>query len=353
MASTSGTVSNTTIDVNTHIEHAFRRAGVPTAEMTPENVQAAKHNLYFYLSALSNDGVNLWTIEKKVLGLIAGKSRYTLDDGDLEVKTALRRTITYPDNGTEASSAGGTASYAFDKILTTACTQTSPNGNISYVFSSATKVSVVGFMPYANSTYTLVFEYYDAFGNWVALKTLDQEDYIAGEWYLWDLDFSPTATSYRMRETGNGTLNIIEVVFGTVELEIPVARTSFDQYSNLTNKNIYSDTALQYWFDRKIEAPEMVLWPVPSNSFEQLVVWKTRQIQDVGALTNKLELPQRWIEASITALACRLMLELPKVDKERYGILKKEAEEATYRAQQEERDKSPIFISPNIGCYTR
>lgn len=349
---TSGTVGQTEINVATLIEHAFRRAGKTPADQTPDALKAAKNNLYFYLCSLSNAGVNLWTIEKKIIGAKEGKQIYDLESSDLDIKTMMRRTIEYPSGGTAYSSAGGTANSAFDKDLTTACTQTSSNGYIYYAFEEGTTINTIGFMPNGDQTYTLVWEYSDDGVTWTEFYANDQAEYVDGEWYFWDLGESPKRTYYRMREIGGGMLNITELVFAPITLEIPITRMSLDQHSNLTMRTMQAPWSQQYWFDRQL-TPRFQVWPVPDDSFDQYAVWKTRMIQDVGTLTNTLELPQRWIEPAVTALAIRLILELPDVDKERYQILKDEAKESTFNAQQEERDRSPIFVAPNIGCYTR
>lgn len=349
---TSGTVGQTEINVATLIEHAFRRAGKTPADQTPDAIQAAKNNLYFYLCSLSNAGVNLWTIEKKIIGAKARKQVYDLDSSDLDIKTLMRRTISYPSGGTAYSSAGGTANYAFDQDFTTACTQTSANGYIYYAFDENTIINTIGFMPNGNKTYTLVWEQSDDGATWEEFFSNEQQDYTGGEWYFWDLNTSPSKKYYRVRETGGGTLDIIELVFAPITLEIPVTRMSLDQYSSLTMRTMQAPWSQQYWFDRQL-TPRFQVWPVPEDNLDQYVVWKTRMIQDVGTLTNTLEIPQRWIEPAVTALAVRMLLELPEVDKDRYQILKDEAKESTFNAQQEERDRSPIFVSPNIGSYTR
>jgi len=74
---------------------------------------------------------------------------------------------------------------------------------------------------------------------------------------------------------------------------------------------------------------------------------------DVGALTNELEVPQRWYEATVFMLAHRMALELPNVAPDRIGYLEKMADQYIYEAEQEERDKSPIYYAPNISVYTR
>jgi hypothetical protein len=70
-------------------------------------------------------------------------------------------------------------------------------------------------------------------------------------------------------------------------------------------------------------------------------------------LTNELEVPQRWYEAVVMMLAHRMSLELPAVPMERVQYLEAQAEKYLTMAEQEERDKSPIYFAPNIAVYTR
>jgi hypothetical protein len=48
-----------------------------------------------------------------------------------------------------------------------------------------------------------------------------------------------------------------------------------------------------------------------------------------------------------------MSLELPGVPMEKVAYLEKMAEKFLYEAEQEERDKSPIYFAPAIGVYTR
>jgi hypothetical protein len=52
-------------------------------------------------------------------------------------------------------------------------------------------------------------------------------------------------------------------------------------------------------------------------------------------------------------LAHRMSMELPQVDAGRIQYLEKMADKYLFEAQQEERDKSGIFLAPNISVYTR
>ena len=84
-----------------------------------------------------------------------------------------------------------------------------------------------------------------------------------------------------------------------------------------------------------------------------MTVWYSRQVLDVGALSDELEVPQRWYEAVVMNLAHRMALELPQVDLNRVMYLEKMAGQYLNEAEQEERDKSPIYWAPNISVYTR
>jgi hypothetical protein len=84
-----------------------------------------------------------------------------------------------------------------------------------------------------------------------------------------------------------------------------------------------------------------------------MTVWYSRQIDDVGALTDELEVPQRWYEATVMMLSHRMALELPGVGLDRIQYLEAQAEKYLALAEAEERDKSPIYFAPNIAVYTR
>jgi hypothetical protein len=48
-----------------------------------------------------------------------------------------------------------------------------------------------------------------------------------------------------------------------------------------------------------------------------------------------------------------MSLELPQVDMARVQYLEAQAEKYLFQAEQEERDKSPIYFASNISVYTK
>jgi hypothetical protein len=177
--------------------------------------------------------------------------------------------------------------------------------------------------------------------------------WVNNEWLWYDIDAGQTVQFYRMRETGGNTLNVRELYFGNNSTEIPMSRLNRDDYTNLPNKNFTANQPFQFWFDRTIPNPKVLLWPVPSDPFVQMTVWYSRQIMDVGALNGEIEIPQRWYEATQFMLSHRMSMQLPGVAADRIMYLEKMAEKYLWDAEQEERDKSPIYFAPNISVYTR
>jgi hypothetical protein len=97
----------------------------------------------------------------------------------------------------------------------------------------------------------------------------------------------------------------------------------------------------------------MELWPVPNSIQPQLELWLSRQVEDVGSLYGEIEIPQRWYLAVQNMLAHQMAMELPGVEPGRITYCEQQAEKYWAMAEQEERDKSPIYYAPNISYYTR
>jgi hypothetical protein len=350
----SGTVGTTVINVQTLIDHGARRCGKLAEELTSEQVQSARESLYFLLSNLINIGIQYWCINKTVIGLQADKYIYELPLGANDVLNALYRKMNRP-SGSYGTSAGGTVSNAFDSNVDTICTQASPNGNISVNYGTDNPVYVgsIGVLPGATGSMNVVYEYSNDGVTWSTLYAPGAEAWVDNQWIWHDVDPGQSASWYRIRATGGGTLSLRELYFGNNSTEITMARLNRDDYTNLPNKNFTANQPFQFWLNRTIPRPEMYLWPVPSDPFVQMTVWYSRQIMDVGDLTDELEIPQRWYMAVQNMLAHQMSMELPAVDVARIQYLEQQAEKYLMLAEQEERDKSPIYFAPNIAPYSR
>ena len=354
----SGTYGTTVINVQKLIDHGARRCGKLAEELTSEQVLSARESLHFLLSSLINRGIQYWAISKEVVGLQADKYQYTLPNGAVDALNVLYRTMNRPD-GSYTSSAGGTVSNLYDQDVETYCQQTSANGNFTVNFGTSNPIYAgsIGFLPYVagggSATWTITLQYSTDNSTWSTLDSLGSITVTDNKWVWTDIDPGQNVAYYRILASNGTTLALREWFIGNNSREIQMSRLNRDDYTNLPNKNFIANQPYQFWFNRTIPNPTINLWPTPSDPFIQMTVWYSRQIMDVGSLTDELEIPERWYEATVMMLAHRMSLELPAVGMDKVGYLEKMADKYLYEAEQEERDKSPIYFAPNISVYTR
>lgn len=325
----SNTVSQTTFNTRRVIDSAVRRCKVPAQAITAEHIDIAKDQLYLLLSNLANLNVPLWCIEKQIYPLYDGVGEIATDLGTVDILNANLRWL-QPLTGTDTSAP------------TTYTTE----------FDSATLVSTLG-IKWSATAVDISIQRSDDGVTWTTVQS-ETVTASAGDWTWFDLD-SAVASLYIRVSCSSGTLGIDALYLGNTPTEIPLSRMNRDDYTNLPNKVFQSNRPLQYWFDRQVRQPVMHLWPVPNASAEtsQIVVWRHRQIMDVGTLTQEIEVPQRWYEAIVAGLSAKLALELTEVDPQMIPLLDGKAASALYEAQNAERDNSPIRMAPNISAYTR
>lgn len=354
---TSGTVGLTTVSVQNLIDDAARASGKLAEELTVEQVQSSKRNLFYVLSSIINKGIQYFAIKKTVIGLNANQYIYYMPVGSNDALNVLYRQMERP-TGSYSTSAGGTVANVYDGDTSTFCLQTSPNGNISVNFGASNPIYIgsIGILPYVSgggsATWTLTYEYSVDGSTWNTLENLGSIVVTDDKWIWTDIDPGENVIAYRVRASGGTTLALREFYLGNNSREIQMARLNRDDYTNLPNKNFTANQPYQYWFDRTIPVPAIYLWPVPSDPFIQMTVWYSAQIEDIGGLSGELAIPDRWLLAVESMLAHRMSLILPAVPLDRVKYLEGQADRNFNDAEQEERDKSPIYWAPNISVYT-
>lgn len=325
----SGTVSQTVFNTRKVVDHAFRRCRLPPQGVSSEQLQIALENLYLILSALANRGLQLWCIERYLMPLYEAQGLIEMPDGIVDILNTNLRTLQQV-SGTE--------------------TQTSTA--VTTQFSTDTQVTTVG-IQWSGASAPLAFETSNDNATWTTVATEANPNAAVNTYSWFDIEGSLATLYFRVRST-SGNLNAAEIFLGNTPTEIPMARLNRDDYVNLPNKQ-FQGRPLQFWVNRQLNNPILYLWPVPSSQFEsaQVVVWVKRYIMDVGTLTQEIEVPQRWYDAMVYQLAAKMAEEIPTVDPQMISILDQKAQRALLEAENEERDDSPIYLTPNIAVYTR
>lgn len=350
---TSGTVGQTVVTVQNLIDSGARRAGKLAEELTSEQILAAKQSLYYVLSNLVNIGVQYWCINKVIVGLIPDQQNYYLPVGTVDVLNANYRTLTSVTTGAYSSS--GVALNAFNGVGDEICQLSNNSGYIGINNGSGNPVMIttIGILPAVSGSVTVQLQYSEDGSTWTTLESPGATTWTAGTWIYYDLQPTVTQPYWRILQTAGVNMGFYQVVFGTNPVAINMARMNRDDYSSLPNRSFTALRPLQYWFNRTIPQPNMELWPVPNSIQPQLELWLSRQIQDVGELSGEIEIPQRWYLAVQNMLAHQMAMELPQVEPGRIQYCEQQADKFWAQAEQEERDKSPIYFAPNISYYTR
>lgn len=300
------------------------------------------------LSQWPNKGLNLFTVQKEMFQINIGQPSYNLP------ASTIMATEVYASNnqrllgGTPFSSAGGTASNAFDGNSATACTQNAINGYISYTYPSGYTPSVyyVGVQSNDNITYDLVFEYSFDGAYWINGLTIGSQFYPIGQ-IVWSVVEAPINAQYiRIREIGGATLNIQELYFSSPLSSRILTAISREEWSSYPNKQQQA-TVSSFYFDRQIQ-PIMTLWYTPDNTYETVVYNCSRQIMDVSQMNENIEIPVRFMEAGMADLAARMA---EKFALERYDRLKMRSDEAYQIAGSADTENVVLRIQPDMTSY--
>jgi hypothetical protein len=346
------TTATYSFDIDQIINKAFRRLG--GEQVTGLELRSAKQQLNLIGMNWGNKGINLWTVEQVLLNTVQGKTSYQLESDTIDVLEMSRRSVTRVLSGTAASSAGGTASLAFDGDFSTSCTQTSANGNISYVYSSDTFIQQFGIRFNTAGTYELVWEASDdSFSTILASTPIDSKAYEANVTYWFYPTDIVSTTDYRVRETGGATLDVEEVYFVNNLSDIPLSRIARDEYINQVNKQSQGDP-VQFYIERLRDGPVLYIWPLSNTTESTVLVFnRMRRIKDFTSYSGLVDMPARFVPALISQLAYDMSLERTDVDAGKRAELKTLAAEDWELAAAEDRDRSAMTIAPDLSAYTR
>ena len=141
--------------------------------------------------------------------------------------------------------------------------------------------------------------------------------------------------------------DILEMVLRRTGTDYEVERISRSEYFLLPNKTTQGRPS-QFYYDRKI-APVINLWQVPENSTDQIVYYYVRRIEDAGTLANTTDMPWRFYPCLAAGLAYYIAM---KRAPERLEMLKAIYEDEFTRAAEEDEDRVPLKLHPDVS-YTR
>lgn len=288
--------------------YAYNLVGVRNTALLQEHFEAARMATNLLLSRWSNQGVNLWAVDKVVVPIeqepvITGASG-----------TGALATLTYASIDTPVYTPGNI-------IIVSGVTPSGYNGNHIVVSSSPGSVTFA-----SAQTGSLVTPGIIQAPNSVSTFSVDPNTVVILDAYV------------TTDQTGENIDRII----------LPISRTEYASYPNKEQ----SGFPTVFWFDRLL-APTVTLWPVPftPNGPATLNYYRVRRIQDASlAGAQQVEIPYLWMEAFAYALAQRLaMIWAP----DKVALLKPFADEAYQIAADQNIETAQQYISPQLSGYFR
>lgn len=323
----SGTVGQTVLDTGTLIQRAMNRAGIRQNIISDEMVSVAQDELFMFLTSdLANRGIQLFAVDIVTLPFVAGVANVQMPAGTIDVLQANFRSMNPLQTGSSNS----------------------------YFPASPTQVNSVAIT--WGGPATLIDIQSNQSGGFQTLLQANVNA-SAGETTFHDLDGGQPASGWQViaDPLAPMPLNVTNVTFYATLSMVPMAPYSRDDFANLSNL-FFPGRPFQYWLDRQEPWPIMRLWPVPTANEQAnacLVVFRQKHIQDVGTLAQRLAVPVRWTTAVVDNLAYRLCKILTEANKQLLPALKADAAESLSMVREEEREKAPFRIRPNIARYTR
>lgn len=354
----SGTIGATVYRASDLMDSIALRCGVSLDKITPVAIDVITGVMWRTLAAWSNRGINLWRVYHALYPLYQGQQVYALAQGDIDIQRAIwRRPVRLSPAAVTSSDGNGVVANLSDGDLSTACTQVATNGNLLFDWGSGVtqQVGLVGINSAVARTYTLIFEISNDGLTFTQVLAPAATAYTAGGWQWYEIDPPGTPARYfRVRESGGAVLSLNEVSLAQNWQDVDVTRWSLDQWTTNPSKRAQG-TPRQYYIERLL-TPQINLWPVPGSTeiLNLLSLWVHRHIEDVGDLSNTLNIPQRWYQPLIDVCSWQALPEVPGADLSRYEMLKDLAANVSLPdAEKEERDRGTIEIRVGLGAYTR
>ncbi len=296
--------------------------------LSGEQLITMRKSLWLILTAFINKGLNLWCVETDTLPVEIGKIVYNMPAGVTDILNLQLRRGTFTVAGA-ITGAGGTLTYG-----------------------SATRVnSVVVRLP-SVGTFTLRVDGSEDGVTWFEAGR-KSFTVAAAETVCVDLVNQTPSVYWRVVELVP-SVTFDSVSFVSAGYEIPFSQLSRDDYMNLPDKGAPGNP-LQYWYDKQYDTPRISVWQVAQTTEMQFVLTSQKTVQDVGAMSNILAVPARWLNAVISELAVRAYMTLPKQARTDIPLadLRTIAADDLQDATNAESDGGPLTLAPAIGCYTR
>lgn len=349
---TSGTVSDTRFTTRQILDHAFRRCKMQPSTVSGENLEMAKEAMFLALSEMANDFVPLWVIERRVVGLTPGQAFVQFDEGVVDVLSAQVRRVNKLT--ATATSSVGAAPEVVDGDFNTFSSIGTIGGNFVLDIGASSAPAMLGVLSRTTGAWNMYIEVSTDALFWTQVYVNSALDVEADTWKWIEFTKVIPGRYIRLTVAAGPNLSIRELVPSMNPYDYTLRAQSRTEAFDMTSK-LTQGRPVQYWLDKQRLSPRLVLWPVPSEDYkyDMVIADVQRHVQDVGSLSQVIEVPQRWYMTMINWVAKEIGRELPDVPDSVLARVDTDFANSYTRAMHAESDGSSTTVEFDIGGYTR
>ena len=156
------------------------------------------------------------------------------------------------------------------------------------------------------------------------------------------------ATSVTSYTLGDENIDVLEAVVNRDGIDLQLERISMEEYLKVPRKG-QTGRPTQFAVRRERDASKVFLWPVPENSTDKIKFETVKYFQDVTRSSQTADISRRFYPCLTAGTAYFMSMKRNGVDAGRIQMIKAEYEERLMRAQEEDKERASMFITPRLG----
>ena len=167
---------------------------------------------------------------------------------------------------------------------------------------------------------------------------------------LWTINTTAVsvATSVTAYSLDAHNIDVIEAVVNRDNNDLQLERISMEEYLKIPRKG-QTGRPTQYAVRRERDNPVVYLWPVPENNTDKVKFETVKYFQDVSRSSQTADISRRFYPCLTAGTAYFMSMKRPGVDMGRIQMLKTEYEERLVRAQEEDKERASLYLTPRLN----
>lgn len=167
---------------------------------------------------------------------------------------------------------------------------------------------------------------------------------------LWTINTTAVtvATSVTAYSLDAHNIDVIEAVVNRDNIDLQLDRISMEEYLKIPRKG-QTGRPTQYAVRRERDNPVVYLWPVPENNTDKVKFETVKYFQDVSRSSQTADISRRFYPCLTAGTAYFMSMKRPGVDMGRIQMLKTEYEERLVRAQEEDKERASLYLTPRLN----